>query len=85
MPLIKYLCSNKECNKAFSVYVKKAEEALPIHKCKFCSAEAKRTLSAPTSSSKITVDNGLQPRAIEIDPNIRELREDWTKPPNRGD
>lgn len=85
MPLIKYLCTNESCKKAFSVFKKRAEDALSKISCKFCGTESKRVLSAPNSSSKISIDNGIQPRALEVDPNIMELREDWSKPPDRGD
>jgi len=36
----------------------------------------KKMLSAPTSLSKVTVDNGFQAKAVEIIPNIIELNEE---------
>lgn len=36
----------------------------------------KKLLSAPSSSSKITVDNGFQARAVEIRPDIVEINEE---------
>jgi hypothetical protein len=35
----------------------------------------KKLLSAPSSTSKITVDNGVQARAVEINPDIIEINE----------
>jgi len=85
MPLFRYSCTNEKCKASFAIFKKSAKDALPIELCKKCGSESKRILSVPNSSSKISIDNGLQPRAIEVDPNIMELREDWSKPPNRGD
>lgn len=84
MPLIKYLCTDSNCNNAFAAYKSSAKAIEPLIPCKKCGFPSKRTLSAPTSSSKISIDNG-QARAVEVDPNIMELREDWSKPENRGD
>ena len=85
MPLIRYVCSNKECLETFKAFVKKASDVKDIEICKKCLSQAKRSLSAPNTSSKISIDNGMQARAVEVDPNIEELRKDWSKPPNRGD
>jgi putative FmdB family regulatory protein len=84
MPLIKYQCTNKECNETFPILYKSGKDTKESVPCKKCGSEAKRLLSAPTSSSKITIDNG-QPRAVEVYSNIIELQEDRIKPPNRGD
>lgn len=35
----------------------------------------KKQLSAPSSSSKVTVDNGVQARAVEVNPDIVEINE----------
>jgi len=44
--------------------------------CKKCGSKSKRLLSAPASSSTISVDNGVQARAVEIPPNLIELNEE---------
>ena len=85
MPLIKYKCSNTDCGKEFTAFKRAASSILNEEKCKFCGSVSKRILSSPNSSSKITIDNGLQAKAVEVDPNIMELREEWSKPRNRGD
>ena len=35
-----------------------------------CGGEFKKQLSAPTNSSKIVVDNGVQAKATEVDLNV---------------
>jgi hypothetical protein len=37
-----------------------------------CGGEYKKQLSAPTNSSKIVLDNGVQAKAVEVDLNIIE-------------
>ena len=44
--------------------------------CIHCGKEAKKQLSAPTSTSKIVVDNGFQARAVEINPDIVEINKE---------
>lgn len=39
----------------------------------------KKILSSPSSSSKISVDNGVQARAVEISPDIIETNEERSK------
>lgn len=41
--------------------------------CPKCNSDMKKMLSSPSSSSKITVDNGVQARAVEISPDIIEI------------
>lgn len=84
MPLVKYNCTNIECNLSFPIFYRSGKDIKDLAPCKKCGKEAKRILSAPTSSSKITIDNG-QARAVEVNSNIVELQEDRIKPPNRGD
>lgn len=72
MPLINYLCS---CNKVTKKYFKSAKEALSTVSCE-CGLEAKKSFGATSSSHKITVDNGLMARRLEIDPNIQEINDE---------
>lgn len=73
MPLISYSC---KCGETIKKFFREAAKAPPVFTCKKCSKEAKKCLSSPTIASKITVDNGVQPRAVEILPNITELMEE---------
>ena len=86
MPLIRYKCTSDQCGKATSKLYRSGLQAESEISCKECGSKAKRTLSSPASSSKIMIDNGLQARAVEIDPNIMEINSERSKKPaNRGD
>lgn len=73
MPLIAYKC---ECGSVSKKFMRMAKDAPSSLICAQCGKEAKKTLSAPSSASKITVDNGFQARAVEITPNIVEINEE---------
>ena len=64
MPLIFYKC---ECGHSTSKFFRRPKEAPPTSKCDKCSDELKKQLSAPSSTSKIVIDNGVQARAVEVD------------------
>lgn len=86
MPLIRYLCTNGDCQKNSSKLYRLGSDAEQEIACKECGGKAKRLLSSPASSSKIVVDNGLQARATEIDPNIMDINSERArKPVDRGD
>lgn len=71
MPLIAYAC---ECGNKKSKLVRQAKDAPASFPCPVCNEkELKKQLSSPSSSSKITVDNGVQARAVEITPDIIEI------------
>ena len=72
MPLISYTCI---CKLSFSKYVKSAKEALTKVKCK-CGLEAQKSFGTTSSSYKVTIDNGLMARSIEVDPNITEINDE---------
>jgi hypothetical protein len=73
----------RQCGTACSRFFRRAEGA--ALKCK-CGADMDRTLSAPTASSRLTVDNGSQARAVEIVPEILKLNEERAlRGQNRGD
>lgn len=38
-----------------------------------CPEMAKKQLKAPSSTSKVVMDNGVQARAVEINPDIVEI------------
>lgn len=73
MPLIAYSCENQHISKKF---VRQAKHAPASPMCDVCKQQMKRMLSAPSSVSKIVVDNGIQARAVEIIPNIVELNQE---------
>lgn len=86
MPLIKYVCTSDQCAHKTSRLYRSGLEADKEVACAKCGSKAKRILSSPASSSKIMVDNGVQARAVEIDPNIMEInKERASKPTDRGD
>lgn len=86
MPMIRYACTDNKCGHTFTKLFRKGLDALPEFKCEKCEGKAKRTLSSPASASKITVDNGIQARAVEIYPDIDQINRDRArKPYDRGD
>lgn len=72
MPLIYYQCS---CGNAASKFYRQAKEAPVCFACEKCGKDAKKQLRAPSSTSKVVVDNGVQARAVEINPDIIEINE----------
>ncbi len=81
MPLITYRC--RACQKTKEKLFRVAKDIPSAIDCE-CGSQFTRSLGSPASTSKIVVDNG-QARAVEIHPEINELRQEWSKPPNRGD
>lgn len=73
MPLMAYACS---CKHVVKKYYRLVAQAPATVICELCGLDMKKQLSAPTSGSKITVDNGVQAKAVEIIPNIVELNEE---------
>ena len=71
MPLIVYAC---KCGNIEKKFMRQAKDALASFLCPNCKVDQmKKQLSSPSSSSKITVDNGVQARAVEITPDIIEI------------
>lgn len=62
MPLLYYLCS---CGLHVSKFYRIAKEA-PIGLTCVCGGEYKKQLSAPSSKSVITIDNGVQAKSVEV-------------------
>jgi hypothetical protein len=63
MPLIHYLCS---CGLQVSKFYRNAKEA-PVGLTCVCGNEYKKQLSAPSSKSVLTIDNGVQAKSVEVD------------------
>jgi hypothetical protein len=72
MPLIAYVC---DCKNSINKLFRRVADAPATIICEKCKLEMKKTLSAPSSSTKIVVDNGFQARAVEILPDIIEINE----------
>ena len=81
MPLFNYLC---ECKESVKKFYRQAKDAPSIVPCK-CGKESKRTLSAPSSVSKVIVDNGFQARAVEVNPDIIEINKERSEKDYRED
>lgn len=82
MPIFNYQCKCKNLVKKFHRLAKDAPATL---NCEKCGQEMEKLLSAPSSSSKIVIDNGVQAKAVEIIPNIIELNEERSKKNYRED
>lgn len=70
MPLIAYVC---DCKNSKSKLFRRVAEAPAVFICDKCGKDMKKTLSMPTSSTKIVIDNGFQARRVEILPDIIEI------------
>lgn len=76
MPLLSYLCS---CGKSVSKFYRVAKDA-PVELACVCGSEYKRQLSAPSSKSVITIDNGVQAKSVEVNlDTINSNQENSTK------
>lgn len=76
MPLLYYLC---DCGKNVSKFYRIAKDA-PAELACVCGLAYKKQLSAPSSKSIITVDNGHQARAVEVNlDTIKSNEENSTK------
>ena len=84
--MIRYKCQDPGCDASFTKLFRKGPDVLVEVQCKRCSGVAKRILSSPASVSKISIDNGVQARAVEIYPDVEEIMTARSnKPDNRGD
>lgn len=81
MPILVFTCGDHQTKK----FYRSAKDAPSSLTCDHCGKTSKKTLSAPSSGSKITVDNGVQARAVEIVPNIVELNEERSQKNYRED
>jgi len=73
MPLINYLC---ECNHSVSKFFRQVKDSPAFFSCTKCGKDAKKILMAPNSTSVLTVDNGVQARAVEVNLEIVESIKD---------
>ena len=71
MPLLNYVC---DCGEVTKKYFKAVKDSPSVVKC-ICGLEARKGFGTTSSSYKITIDNGLQSRAVTVDPNIIEIND----------
>lgn len=74
MPIIAYSCT--ACTNTVKKFHRQVPKGPADFSCEKCGADMKKLLSAPSSVSKISVDNGVQARAVEIIPDIVELNQE---------
>jgi hypothetical protein len=82
MPLIQYICH--DCGFTLKKIFRKSPFPSTLI-CEHCNGSMIKELNAPSASSKITVDNGIQARAVEILPNIVEINEERSRKNLRED
>lgn len=80
MPIIAYACEDKHVSKKYHRQAKEAPVSLTCE----CGKVSKRQLSMPSSASKVTIDNGFQSRAVEVNMDVIESNKerstkDYTK------
>ncbi len=73
MPLIVYLC---ECKNSTKKYYRQVKDVPAVIICESCGKEARKSLSSPTTSSTVIVDNGVMARQIEVNPEIVKINEE---------
>jgi len=81
MPMIVYTCENKH---SVSKFFRSAKDAPSESTCAKCDRTALKKLSGPNYVSKVTIDNGVMARSVEIIPSILEINQaksekDFTK------
>lgn len=73
MPIIRYNC---DCGESVGKFYRAGASAPALILCK-CGKDMKRTLSGPSSDTKISVDNGVQARRVEI--NVESIKDSQNK------
>lgn len=68
MPIIAYAC---DCGHSTKKFYRQVAKSPAVLFCEYCNKEnMKKQLSIPSSTSKVSMDNGVQARAVEINPDI---------------
>ena len=88
MPLIRFKCTS--CGQEESKLIKAVDlKGLPNrHSCEHCGSEdgMLRQLGGPASVGKMTIDNGVMAKAVEIVPDIVEInKNESNKDRTKGD
>ena len=71
--MIVYACENGHLVKKF---IRQASQAPVSFICVTCKCDMKKQLRAPNSQSVITVDNGVQAKAVEVNLELVEAIKD---------
>lgn len=74
MPLINFVCNNPECENCIEHFYAKRKD-IPTYLDCFCGGKLERTLGAPSSMSKVSIDNGVQAKAVEIVDRWHEIKD----------
>jgi len=82
MQIIAYSCSCKNLTKKF---YRLGKDAPAYVLCDRCGLQMKKLLSPPSSTSKVTVDNGFQARAVEVNPDIVQINKERSEKNYRKD
>ena len=77
MPMINFACNNPECDNNIDKIFQSVKTIPPFLDCGACgTGKLERQLSSPGSHKTQIVDNGIQPRQLEI---VDEVVEKETK------
>ena len=82
MPMFVYKC---ECKRMLQRFFRRPIDAPKELLCTECEKTMKRQLSASSFESKLIVDNGLQARQVEVNPDIIEINKDRANKDYRED
>lgn len=75
MPMINYVCS---CGHVEKKIMRKPPYPSTLI-CEKCNGSMTKQLSASSQSSKISIDNGVQARRVEVSPDIIEVMEERSR------
>ena len=65
--IINFLCNNPDCGNSIIKFFKKAQDIPPFLDCGQCgTGKLERQLCAPSTKSTQIVDNGIQPKRVEL-------------------
>jgi hypothetical protein len=75
--MITFLCNNPDCDNNIDKYFKKANLIPPFLDCGECgTGKLERQLGAPSSKTTQVIDDGTQPRKVEIMNAVVEKEQD---------
>lgn len=76
MPLIPYVCPNG--HRASKMYKFRPDAPVTLA-CTECAETMKRAFGTPSSTSVVTVDNGIQAKAVEVNLEVVESNKENAK------
>lgn len=69
--LIKFVCNNPDCENHISKFFKRHQDIPPFLDCGACGiGKMERQIGAPSSKSVLTIDNGIQANAVEVNTEV---------------